>query len=62
MMLLTILGKDIMTSEKILDFPVDCNTLTGSYYVDEETAKEISKMWQPTHTAAERSAGTDEQQ
>ena len=26
----TILDKGIMPSEKILDFPVDCNTLTGS--------------------------------
>ena len=26
----TILDKDIMPSEKVLDFPVDCNTLTGS--------------------------------
>lgn len=26
----TILDKGIMPSEKVLDFPVDCNTLTGS--------------------------------
>ena len=26
----TILDKGIMLSEKVLDFPVDCNTLTGS--------------------------------
>ena len=27
---LTIFYKGIMPSEKVLDFPVDCNTLTGS--------------------------------
>lgn len=27
---ITILDKGIMPSEKVLDFPVDCNTLTGS--------------------------------
>ena len=27
---LTILDKGIMPSEKVLDFPVNCNTLTGS--------------------------------
>ena len=26
----TIFYKGIMPSEKVLDFPVDCNTLTGS--------------------------------
>ena len=26
----TIFYKDIMPSKKVLDFPVDCNTLTGS--------------------------------
>ena len=26
----TILDKGIIPSEKVLDFPVDCNTLTGS--------------------------------
>ncbi len=27
---ITIFYKGIMPSEKVLDFPVDCNTLTGS--------------------------------
>ena len=29
-LLITIFYKGIMPSEKVLDFPVDCNTLTGS--------------------------------
>lgn len=28
--MVTIFYKGIMPSEKVLDFPVDCNTLTGS--------------------------------
>lgn len=30
MLFQTIFYKGIMPSEKVLDFPVDCNTLTGS--------------------------------